>query len=179
MKKQILSEEFRRMQKLAGVITENDMSNDMSGKPRAITVESTEKFESYMKEQKNSLNQIGFSQIPKGGQRELWYNHWRDAFNCVKIGTVPYDNPKDLEVNYWASYNPKADQIDVYRQDANVKEANDPSFKDDITNYSAVFGKLVSDFYCKFKSIEVGQKDDKGYFTIVGVDPITESNIID
>ncbi len=165
MKKQILSEEFRRMQKLAGVITENDMSNDMSGKPRAITVESTEKFESYMKEHKNSLNQIGFSQIPKGGQRELWYNHWRDAFNCVKIGTVPYDNPKDLEVNYWASYNPKADEINVRQQFAKNKEV----IEYDITNSDAMFDKLQQGFYCKFESIEVGQEDHRGYFTIVGI----------
>ena len=139
MKKQILSEEFRRMQKLAGIITENDMSNDMSRKPEKITVKINQ-----------NKNRDGRSFSPNEISLDT------ESYVLVGEDKEPnqYSNPPGMKMLYFAKYVPEQNEIQVFK--AATKE---DARKGDLTRF----------FYTKFESIEVGQEDDQGFFTIVGI----------
>jgi len=161
--KQPLNEQFRRMQKLAGILNE-----DESIKPIEITVELTNKFKEKMKESSETTNgNKGFHTTDS--KIELYNNGNR--YNLVKVGTIPYDIKRDLQFDFWASYRPKADEIYVNQSSSTAKDLENSMLKDDsIPSTSRVASELEPGYYCKFENgFKVGEVDDRGYFKITAI----------
>ena len=101
---------------------------------------------------------------------ELWNNG--DRYNFVKVGTIPYDIKRDLQFDFWASYNPKANEIYVSQSNSTAKDLEENSLlnSDSIPSTAGVVSKLTPGYYCKFNNgFKVGEVDHRGFFKIVAV----------
>ena len=137
-------------------------------KPTSITIELTDEFKERMKEQKNSDGDEGFISI--GTKKELSNNG--NSYNLVKVGTIPYDVKRDLQFDFWASYNPKANEIYVSQSNSTAKDLEENSLlnSDSIPSTAGVVSKLTPGYYCKFNNgFKVGEVDHRGFFKIVDI----------
>ena len=138
-------------------------------KPKSITIELTDEFKDHMKQSSETTSgnkgyASGFT-LP-----ELWNNG--DRYNFVKVGTIPYDIKRDLQFDFWASYNPKANEIYVSQSSSKAKDFEENSLLkgDSIPSTAGVVSKLTPGYYCKFNNgFKVGEVDDRGFFKIVAV----------
>ncbi len=136
--------------------------------PMSITIKLTDKFREHMKESSETTSgNRGYANrftLP-----ELWNNGNR--YNLVKVGTIPYDIKRDLQFDFWASYNPKASEIYVSVSNSTAKELQNSMLKDDsIPSTSLVASELEPGYYCKFENgFKVGEVDHRGFFEIVAV----------
>ena len=156
--------EIRRMQKLAGILNENE-----STKPIEITVELTNKFKEMIKEYSETTNgKKGFHTTDS--TIELYNNGNR--YDLVKVVTIPYDVKRDLQFDFWASYRPKADEIYVNQSNSTAKDLEENSLLkgSSIPSTAGIVSKLEPGYYCKFENgIKVGEIDHRGYFEIVAI----------
>ena len=138
-------------------------------KPKSITIELTDEFKDHMKQSSETTSgnkgyANGFT-LP-----ELWNNG--DRYNFVKVGTIPYDIKRDLQFDFWASYNPKANEIYVSQSSSKAKDLEENSLlnSDSIPSTAGVVSKLTPGYYCKFNNgFKVGEVDHRGFFKIVDI----------
>ena len=138
-------------------------------KPKSITIELTDEFKDHMKQSSETTSgNKGYTNdftLP-----ELWNNG--DRYNFVKVGTIPYDIKRDLQFDFWASYNPKANEIYVSQSNSTAKDLEENSLlnSDSIPSTAGVVSKLTPGYYCKFNNgFKVGEVDHRGFFKIVAV----------
>jgi hypothetical protein len=145
-------------------------------KPTSITIELTDEFKDDMK--KSSETTSGNKGYANGFTLpELWNNG--DRYNLVKVGTIPYDVKRDLQIDFWASYRPKEDEIYVNQSNFTAKDLENSMLKGDSTAYisdfnrpstAGIVSKLEPGYYCKFKNgFKVGEVDHRNFFKIVAV----------
>ena len=138
-------------------------------KPKSITIELTDEFKDHMKQSSETTSgNKGYTNdftLP-----ELWNNG--DRYNFVKVGTIPYDIKRDLQFDFWASYNPKANEIYVSQSNSTAKDLEENSLlnSDSIPSTAGVVSKLTPGYYCKFNNgFKVGEVDHRGFFKIVDI----------
>ena len=138
-------------------------------KPKSITIELTDEFKDHMKQSSETTSgNKGYTNdftLP-----ELWNNG--DRYNFVKVGTIPYDIKRDLQFDFWASYNPKANEIYVSQSNSTAKDLEENSLLkgDSIPSTAGVVSKLTPGYYCKFNNgFKVGEVDHRGFFKIVDI----------
>lgn len=137
--------------------------------PMSITIKLTDKFKEHMKESSETTSgNKGYANsftLP-----ELWNNGNRH--NLVKVGTIPYDIKRDLQFDFWASYNPKASEIYVSVSNSTNKELEQNSLLDNntIPSTAPIVSNFKPGYYCKFENgFKVGEVDHRGFFEIVAV----------
>jgi hypothetical protein len=177
MTKLILSEEFKRMQKLAGILNENEVEN---AKPSYITIGfyNQDKFMNQYKTgneftyHANGLAEGNYRKL-LNGKLELENGYYYPIFRCItdlkKFRESRYRESRYTEgftegfYIIYLSYFKESNVVSILSSNTHIDMTgnnNQDKFKSlaDATNWNTEFEKL-----------EAGEVDDRGYFKIISV----------
>jgi hypothetical protein len=165
--KQPLNEQFRRMQKLAGILNENEEN----AKPSSITIafNNGDKFmEQYKTGDEFTYHAKGlangnYSKL-QNGELELENSYYYPMFRCVT------DSEKFRESKFklgayviYLSYSKENNEIAISTSNKfiDITSSNSP---DKFKNLADATNNIT-----KFEKLEAGKVDDRGYFKIISV----------
>lgn len=140
--------------------------------PFSITIELTDEFEELTNQSKNSDGDRGYTSMVS----PITLVNNGERYNMVKVATIPLDIQRNIQFDYWASYEPQAKEIYVTQSSATVndlKRLDAAAYGDELRSGQPILSdnSLFSDgYYCKFENgFKVGEVDHRGYFRIVEV----------